>query len=577
MDALRLRRALVASRATLTSLSFDGDVAATVADANDDLHEADHIAHDSPWLAALAAVPVLGGQIDAVRDVTAEAARIGEVTGAAATAIDAAAADTDDGPGRLAFVSVAQAHLADVEAVLADVEPDDRFLLPPLRGALGDFDEEVAGRLTDVREVLGRLPAIHRLLTGPSRYLVLGANNAEMSGSVGMPLTAGVLEIAGGELDLSEFVQTSELLAIGGPPLDDDIERLYANQGFSYDFRGTTASPDFPFVAPVMAAMSARVATGPVDGVFLVDTIAVGALIDATAPVTVAGLTYSGDQALYQLLVGNYLQYRDFDARDERVEVQGEFANAVFDNLTSGDTSITSLAGALGDLARGRHLLAWSADPELQGLWEELGADGDVGPRSLAVSVENMDGNKLDPAIQPQVELDTTPLPNGETQAELTVEFTNPDIPGASAYMLGNGPEIHFAQLVLHLPEGSSAVDVLEAPERIFQVEAEENDSVVVTALYGTYVDETSRYHVRFKFPRGLEAIEIVPSARYLGSRYDVNGVEFLDRLPTTVPLEPPEGDHRTTGELVAGGVAAVAALAVGIAAAATRRRLRAA
>ena len=84
---------------------------------------------------------------------------------------------------------------------------------------------------------------------------------------------------------------------------------------------------------------------------------------------------------LEELLYRNYLRFETVEDNPERKALQSEIAQAIFDAARGGDYSVLELAGRLAELARGRHLLAWSADPRRTRLWEAFGADGQPAAR----------------------------------------------------------------------------------------------------------------------------------------------------------------------------------------------------
>ena len=53
---------------------------------------------------------------------------------------------------------------------------------------------------------------IAQMAEGPSKYLVLAANNSEMRAGSGMLLSAGVMNMANGQFDLGPMTDTGRLI-----------------------------------------------------------------------------------------------------------------------------------------------------------------------------------------------------------------------------------------------------------------------------------------------------------------------------------------------------------------------------
>ena len=120
------------------------------------------------------------------------------------------------------------AELDRVEAVAGEVEVGaGGTLFGPLasaRNTVVDGLDQIPGRLDDLRTSVG---ALRRLLAGPTDYLIVVGNNAEMRAGAGMPLQAGVATITNGDIAVSDFKSTVSDLYVrgakgvaGNPPVD---------------------------------------------------------------------------------------------------------------------------------------------------------------------------------------------------------------------------------------------------------------------------------------------------------------------------------------------------------------------
>ncbi len=338
-----------------------------------------------------------------------------------------------------------------------------------------------------------------------------------------------------GEVSLGTFTPSSELL-LGTNRVEPpgDLPALYGLMGMGGDFRGTTASPNFPVVAEVAREMAARTRLGPVDGVLLVDAIALEDLIAATGPVTVDGIRFTADNVVEELLHQNYIRFgeRTDEEREDRTDLQARVASEVFDALTTRDVELTDLLVSLRETAGGRHLLAWSADDDVQDLWQQVGATGALHPQGLLVSVQNYDGNKLDWYIT-RVSVDMGTTETGDWLATVTVSVTNPalDPEEVGEVIIGPDPRYHHVLLDLHLP--ALAYDITTTSSEGFTTRGDDPPMRARTMLYPIARGETEVRTINFKLPREVSSLILLPSARVAPPHVEVAGVRVSDAHAT--------------------------------------------
>ncbi|HEX3393691.1 MAG TPA: DUF4012 domain-containing protein [Acidimicrobiales bacterium] len=352
-----------------------------------------------PVLAPLRVLPFVGRQLSSVA----------ALAGSATKATDAAIGGTIDAeralaapPGNIAARSVTARDLAGVAARV-----DQRLnglslgpshgLLPPLARARN----RMAGELDVLRSTLNKGAvggtALADFLTGPHRYLVFAANNAEMRAGSGMFLSVGELETGPDGIHLGEMRSVTEiLLPKDAVPVTGDLAARWGWLSPGVDWRNLMTSPRFEAAAPLAAQMWVALGNRPVDGVLALDPVALSGMLGAVGPVDVGGHRIDQDNVEDELLHGQYLRFpSDADVSQRRDEL-GALASAVFDQLDTGSWSVSKLGSGLAGAAGGRHLLLWSAQSAQETAWQTLGVDGALHPDSLLVSVLNRGGNKLD-------------------------------------------------------------------------------------------------------------------------------------------------------------------------------------
>ena len=290
----------------------------------------------SPLLVPARYLPVVGRQL---RTATALAETAHRVVDSASGAVDVVRGELDvgvpGGPGRIAALDDLIAALSDlrVEIDRADLGPGDALV-----GPVQDARSELASRLDDARARTGDALAIARglrdLLAGPSRYLVLAANNAEMRVGSGMFLSIGTVDFADGRLQpSSSFSPAADLLLPDPVPLPESIESLWGWSDPGSDWRNLGLSARFPPNAEVAARMWAALGRGPVDGVLVIDVPGLQAMLDVVGPVEVDGVRLDAKNVVPYLLHDQYLEADDREVNADRRERLSGLASAVLGRL----------------------------------------------------------------------------------------------------------------------------------------------------------------------------------------------------------------------------------------------------
>ncbi len=535
------RRDLLAGQAELGNLDLHtvdraGGIGAVAGRVDERVQRADRTVHRSVGLRLLAAAPLVGIQVGALSDLTAATA---DVSGRAARAAAAVETSLDQGgsrpAGRLRLLDTTARELAAVrrEVRATRVPSGGPLVAPPLADARRQLTDELAEADRDLVRGIGITRSLRRFLAGPRRYLVLAANNAEMRGGGGMPLSAGVARVSGGEIDPGDFNQTGDLnLGARGVAAPADLQALYGFFGIGREYRNATASPNFPRTAPLVAAMAARTPErGPVDGVVMVDVVALRAMLAAVGPVQLDGFRYTADNVAERVLHENYL---DLTNRKTRVDHQARLATAIFDVMNNRPFPVTTLAAGLVDAARGRHVLAWSRDEREQALWDQLGITGELDPDGLMISVENNSGSKLDWFVQPTTVMQTRRGAAGTTRVSLSVAVANPKRKLEASYVetsflgalkLGQ----HRVVLAVYLPR--EATDVSTDGTPIF-IAGPDPPMRAVLLRYVVDFASTRWVRVSFTLPPRFGSLRLLPGGRYNPMVVWNDGVPTSDAVP---------------------------------------------
>jgi hypothetical protein len=479
----------------------------------------------SPFLLPLRILPVLGRQIQSVDTLTASAAR---VVGVGIDAVDGARAAVNAGhPVGAARVTLVShlAAIADRSAgQLGSVDLGPTHLFGPLAQARAKF----AARLTDVRHAIGQLQAashgLVEFLRGPSRYLVLAGNNAEMEVGSGTFLQIGMLTVDNGSLHLDAMHSFSAYtVPPGSVPISGDLAGRWGFLHPNVEWRNLGASPQFPSQAQLASRMW-RAATGiSVDGVVALDVVALKDLLQATGPVHLSdGSTITADQVLSDVMLRQYLGLVGYPDETTRRDRLSDIARGALANLNKGGWHAADLVDQLRGAARGRHLLAWSAHPQEQAGWAAAGISGVLAPDELLVGFHNRGGNKLDQFMNVQGTVQTQAVAAGwgitlqmrlENVAPTTglPQYVQGPFPGAAGAAAG----LYQAFAVFELPQSAGAIH-LEVDGRAARLVTAGPDgpSQVVAAYIQVPRGTSLTVVIRFTVSRAVRSLLFAPSAR---------------------------------------------------------------
>ncbi len=525
----------------------DPDVVAVrtdLATATDAFRSAEDAA-SSAIVAPLKVVPILGRQIRSMEALSGAAAT---TTGAAQTAFDdlgeVAEQDSSTPEARLAAGARTQEVLAELADGVADLDLGPKEgLVAPLAEAYDRFDAELVTLRGTVDRALVGVTGVNQFLVGPSRYLVLAANNAEMRAGSGMFLQAGELGVLGGRFSMTELQPTAQMvLDAPGTTVDPDVAALWSWLEPDREWRNVNATPRFDQSARMAADMWAASGHAPVDGVIAMDVVGLQRMLQLVGPVDVTDAdgtvtTIDADNVLTQLLLQQYLGSGSTDERRDRLSVVGQ---TVFQALNERGYEPGQLLQAMQSAGRGRHLLIWSSDPVEQAGWEALDTSGALEGNGLLLSILNRGGNKLDQFLDVTADL-TWSAGDGSRRVSVTITATNTAPENLPRYVGGPYPGLdtvsgeYVGILALTVPKAATAPQA-EGAELFLSGE----DGP--TRLLGTRVDvprgASTTVTLSFELPAAEDQVVVLPSARVPPVVWTAGGDTWKDRMPRTVDLD---------------------------------------
>jgi Protein of unknown function (DUF4012) len=393
-----------------------------------------------PLLAPLRPLPFVGRQLASARALTAS---VRDVMRPVVTGLHELQAVPSGGPigerlGR--YGASARATIGLVRKNL------DRAELGPSKGLLTELSatrEEVASALarlrTGLEETDSALLAMHQVLAGPRRYLILGGTNSEMAAGAPIPLARGTLTIGNGQLVVGDWVWGdvgTRRKPVPTPP--GPLTDLWSFLRPGDSSQELTQTPSFALAAP-LAASHYKAQTGTdIDGVVMVDAEALVALSNLTGAVELGGAARTGDELRRYILHDQYVPVPGAAWGAERHDAMLDLTESVFAKLANGEGDAGQVVATLARLGTARHVLFWSANPAEQRAAKAAHVDGSLGDDAVFVGLSNRGANKLDYYVASEATVSQTTLADGsvDVAVDLTIRNVAP-LTGESQYVIG--------------------------------------------------------------------------------------------------------------------------------------------
>lgn len=492
----------------------------------------------SPLMVPVRITPVVGRQVRTAEDL----ANGGAVVAAAASDLLGElkrikdSADLHSGKGRVDALEELNRALRVALAKLDEIDlGSGQALVGPLQRQYDEFASQLADlteKLEKARDVTAGLASF---LRGPSRYLVLAANNAEMRAGSGMFLSAGLLEASGGDIKMSEVRSITELPVPTEPleGVDADFQRNFGWTEFQREWRNLAASPRFDVTAEIAAQMWKKSGNAPIDGVLVIDPVALQAVLTAAGPTRIDNERIDKDSVVQYLL---HDQYAEFAKNPERRDFLARVAAAALDKVRTGDFDLMRMGRQLARAASGRHLLAWSSNPVQQAGWEAAGISGRLSDDTLILTLQNRATNKTDPflAVSSVLSIGEDVDANGTVAASVSVTITN-EVPaqGEVQYVVGPDPNAQTSEgqyvgiLALNLPAFATVLP--PDPAAPLTVDGPDGANWMRGYVVDLQRGQNATYVFTFRLPAGPLSMKVAPSARVPPVQWAYRDQQWVD------------------------------------------------
>jgi len=280
---------------------------------------------------------------------------------------------------------------------------------------------------------------------GPRQYLLMFNNNAEVRATGGMPGAWGLLRANDGRVELVRQGSARDFGEFPAPVLPQSTaeKAIYDVQPAVF-FQDTNFTPEFPRTAELAREMFLRQYGEKVSGVVGVDTVTLGYIIGATGDISVpGGPTLTAANATDTLLNGVYRALIDPDAQDAYF---AKVAKTVFDNISGGVESPTTLARALARSVReGRlHVHSFEADEQAELDDSPIAGNVDFSTGSspqVGVYLNDATGSKMSFYLRTDVQLKSDRCSGGVQQltASADLSMVQPGPGELNDYITGGG------------------------------------------------------------------------------------------------------------------------------------------
>jgi Protein of unknown function (DUF4012) len=496
----------------------------------------------SPALSVARPLPFLGRQISSARALT------GTASGVLDAAVETSAELSPDKRSGMSRIQLLDALGVGAKRMTTAIDKGD--LGPPsgLLVSLSNGRADLARQLLKLRKPLDRtnlaVPGLRHMIVGPTKLLVVAANNAQMAAGSGLPLAVTTADVIDGQITVGPFESTWEpKVPEGAVQLTPELQQLWAFATPQDTMLRAIVTPRFDVSAAILAAQYGAAKNTPVDGVLMIDIVGLQKLV-AVGGAAADPNAIPADKVIDELMHNQYLSLDDGqpEINLQRKERLGQVARAAVTDLLNPKLSAVDLGRALSDAAAGRHVLLWSRLPDEQLAMQALRVDGGLAADSVSVSLLNAGANKLDWYVKLASKVTVGPVANNERQidVEVTVSSQVPD--GLPRYVAGPGPGVPVAEygdyigyFTINVPGAATKMHLGDESPVI--VAGPDGPTRTIGQLLIVKRNTTRVVTFSFTLPADFPALRIEPSGRYPAIGWSAGAQSWTDDGVNTILL----------------------------------------
>lgn len=305
--------------------------------------------------------------------------------------------------------------------------------VPQLSSALNSAKESIVSVNTFVRRIRPLFPYLSELLGADGQtknYLVLAQNNAEIHAIGGFVGAVGILSVTDGKIDMQDFQNQNEALALydSYPAGATEEEVEVFGERANYHHGDHNVIPDFSRVGQLYFNIWNEYHDTEVDGVLGFDPVFLQYLLDAIGSVESKGVTLDGSDCAAIMLNQSLFWWKPKQCDTFYREVAGQALSKILGNMDDIDLSkFVSALLAAGDEYR---CLIWVHDEEIESAIKQAHFGGELQHDStkpeLGVYISDRSTSKMSYYLSNDIEVsEPTTNSDGSQSYEVTATITN--------------------------------------------------------------------------------------------------------------------------------------------------------
>ncbi len=396
------------------------------------------------WLGeAVGAVPLVGRQYSTAQALVVlglRASTAGAELAAALQQVPANRAGASPTSGLSSLLENRRRRVETALAALVDVADrvaalDERGLVPPLTKQVRSAKAALRRAAPSLDRFRALLPLERYLLSSTHRILVVSQNGAELRPTGGFSGSYGIIEVGPTGVRLDKW---RDIYTLPDPPYRDVFLMPYVPDGFTRPPKAALTSEfglreanwwiDFPTSARAMLGFWRDYDQPPIDGVVVVDTVAMQYLLEALGPIGVQSFseTFTPENLLTRLLY--YTMVKGGEGRkDVLVALAGELERRV---LGASPGELAKAAQALAKAADAKHVQLYFTDPGAEEAVVALGWSGRIAPSGgatdlLVISNAMNLGSKINMAMKKTIDYEVALMPDRSAESTLVLGYSN--------------------------------------------------------------------------------------------------------------------------------------------------------
>jgi Protein of unknown function (DUF4012) len=494
----------------------------------------------SPMLSVAGPLPFLGRQISSARALT------GTASGVLDAAVETSRELSPDKRSGMTRIQLLDALGVGTKRMTTAIDKGDLGPASGLLVSLSNGRADLARQLLKLRKPLDRMnvamPGLRHMIVGPTKLLVVSANNAQMAAGSGLPLGVTAADIADGHVTVGAFKPNGTVLVPDGAvQLSPELQELWAFATPQDAIGRAIVTPRFDVSAAILAAQYGAATNTPVDGVLLIDIVGLQKLV-AVGGASADPNAIPADKIIDELMHNQYLSLDESqpDTFIQRRERLGQVARAAVTDLLNPNVSAIDLGRALSDAAAGRHILLWSRLPDEQLAMQALRVDGGLAADSVSVSLLNAGGNKLDWFIKMASKVTVGSVANNERQIDVEVAVSSQVPDGLPRYVAGPAVPVaeygdYIGYFTINVPGSATKMHLGDASPVI--VAGPDGPTRTIGQLLIVKRNTTRAVTFSFTLPADFPVLRIEPSGRYPAIDWTSTAQSWTDDRVKTILL----------------------------------------